>query len=58
MRLCRAQRGNQRAFCEETEKTITDKGDRVYKLTVPAAVKEPHLFISFGNKPTERDTRG
>lgn len=43
---------------DKTEKTIADKGDRVYKLTAPAAVKEPHLFISFGNKPTERDTRG
>lgn len=43
---------------DKTEKTIADKGDRVYKLSVPAAVKEPHLFISFGNKPTERDTRG
>lgn len=43
---------------DKTEKTIADKGDRVYKLTAPAAVKEPHLFISFGNKPNERDTRG
>lgn len=43
---------------DKTEKTIADNADKVYKLTAPAAVKEPHLFISFGNKPTERDTRG
>lgn len=43
---------------DKTEKTIADKGDRVYKLTAPATVKDPHLFISFGNKPNERDTRG
>lgn len=43
---------------DKTEKTIADNGDRVYKLTAPAAVKDPHLFISFGNKPEERDTRG
>lgn len=43
---------------DKTEKTIADKADNTYKLTVPAAVKDPHLFISFGNKPNERDTRG
>lgn len=43
---------------DKTEKTIADKGDRVYKLTAPAEVKDPHLFISFGNKTNERDTRG